>query len=308
MRKLLFAPKKLALASLLLSLIFTLSVTIATADNHLPEGCVIPESGPWPPCATGGNTASASTDDCTIPPSGPWPPCATDGNTAPAPPAQNTDDCIIPPSGPWPPCATGGNSAPSPTLGSSNDTCIIPKSGPWPSCATNGNATTVPSPAPGSDASPAPPYEIIDSIPIYYVSNSNELIGTFPIIRFRSELLVENMQFNQTMLHKMRNNLDSAASGDQASCDRYKDAYEAIKENGIFFADVPVEWEELYFTYFLTFVYSLDRTRPAYLSCIDSGRIDDFNRDLAHQTINETLDILNPAVDAAVELWNSQNR
>lgn len=53
-------------------------------------GCVIPASGPWPPCATGGNAAPA----------------------APAPPAGN-GECVIPASGPWPPCATAGNAAPA---------------------------------------------------------------------------------------------------------------------------------------------------------------------------------------------------
>ncbi len=38
--------------------------------------CVIPDSGPWPPCATGGNPPSAPPTDCVIPESGPWPPCA----------------------------------------------------------------------------------------------------------------------------------------------------------------------------------------------------------------------------------------
>ncbi len=63
------------------------------------EGCVIPPSGPWPPCATGGDSGGdtgGSTDgDCVIPPSGPWPPCATgggdSGGTTPDPttPAPN---------------------------------------------------------------------------------------------------------------------------------------------------------------------------------------------------------------------------
>lgn len=67
-------------------------------------------------------------DECIIPPSGPWPPCATgDGNPAPSP-----DKCVIPSSGPWPPCATGGSDDPVPPT---TDECIIPSSGPWPACA-----------------------------------------------------------------------------------------------------------------------------------------------------------------------------
>ncbi len=48
--------------------------------------CVIPESGPWPPCATNGGNSDGNSDECVIPESGPWPPCATGGggNTPPA--------------------------------------------------------------------------------------------------------------------------------------------------------------------------------------------------------------------------------
>lgn len=110
-------------------------------DDNDSDECVIPPSGPWPPCATGGggsNTPPQSppSDECIIPESGPWPPCATGGGgNAPIPPPANSDnDCVIPPSGPWPPCATGGN-PPTPNL---PDECIIPESGPWPACATGG--------------------------------------------------------------------------------------------------------------------------------------------------------------------------
>ena len=84
-------------------LLFAYANSTAAATAAQASGCVIPESGPWPPCATGGNT-TPSTGECVIPPSGPWPPCATGG--ASTPPASG-GDCVIPPSGPWPPCATG---------------------------------------------------------------------------------------------------------------------------------------------------------------------------------------------------------
>ena len=93
------------------------------------DGCVIPESGPWPPCATGGNSGSTDPGDCVIPESGPWPPCATGGNSGDA------SGCVIPESGPWPPCATSGGAPVPPDHG---EGCIIPDSGPWPPCATGG--------------------------------------------------------------------------------------------------------------------------------------------------------------------------
>lgn len=72
----------------------------------------------------GDDMPPADNDDCVIPPSGPWPPCATGGDASPS------DDCVIPPSGPWPPCATGGTPPTDLPAG-----CVVPSSGPWPSCA-----------------------------------------------------------------------------------------------------------------------------------------------------------------------------
>ncbi len=73
-----------------------------------------------------------SADDCVIPASGPWPPCATDGGSTPPPNKPAAGDCVIPASGPWPPCATNGGSTPP---ASNPSDCVIPESGPWPSCA-----------------------------------------------------------------------------------------------------------------------------------------------------------------------------
>ncbi|HFC11233.1 MAG TPA: hypothetical protein ENJ56_00210 [Anaerolineae bacterium] len=72
---------------------------------------------------------SATVDSgCVIPPSGPWPDCATGGST-PTPPPPDAGDCVIPPSGPWPDCATGGSApAASPVLNSftANKTWVLP--------------------------------------------------------------------------------------------------------------------------------------------------------------------------------------
>ena len=131
------------LAILCTLLLFAFATTIQAQDDSsdfVNGGCVIPESGPWPPCATGGNQPP-STADCVIPESGPWPPCATGGTQPPS-----TDDCVIPESGPWPPCATG-ETQPGPPQG-----CIIPPSGPWPPCATGGSEP----PQPTLPVEPAP--------------------------------------------------------------------------------------------------------------------------------------------------------
>lgn len=101
---------------------------VVVGEVSAETNCIIPESGPWPPCATGGQTQTASNNSsCVIPTSGPWPPCATGGSSS-ATQSNSGSDCAIPASGPWPPCATG---QPTPT-----GDCVIPASGPWPSCAT----------------------------------------------------------------------------------------------------------------------------------------------------------------------------
>lgn len=62
----------------------------------------------------------------------------------------------------------------------------------------------------------------------------------------------------------------------------------------------PFAWRKHFDNaYFISFIFSLDRTRPAYLSCIDAGRVDDFNFGLARDTIRQTLEFITPYIDAA---------
>lgn len=58
---------------------------VAMPTVNAADGCVIPESGPWPPCATGGSSSGSSGGGCVIPEKGPWPPCATGGGNTPQP-------------------------------------------------------------------------------------------------------------------------------------------------------------------------------------------------------------------------------
>lgn len=128
----------------MLSLLFLGAMTVDTVSAEAPnytlqEGCVIPESGPWPPCATNGSSRTTApttntNDTCVIPQSGPWPPCATNGGGNTTPTGGNSGECIIPQSGPWPPCATDGSNGSPAQPGE----CVIPQSGRWPPCATNG--------------------------------------------------------------------------------------------------------------------------------------------------------------------------
>ncbi|MGB1250926.1 MAG: thermonuclease family protein [Candidatus Promineifilaceae bacterium] len=113
---------------------------------HDPSGCVIPPSGPWPSCATGGATVNTS---------------------------QN-NSCVIPPSGPWPPCATGNTSTPTTPPTGNNNNCVIPSSGPWPPCATGGQASTLPAPAP--TAAPANPVHVREQALLREVINGHTIV------------------------------------------------------------------------------------------------------------------------------------
>ena len=85
-------------------------LTIAPTDYEVElDGC-----GNW---VHQGGGSGAAPGSCVIPPSGPWPPCVIGGNVPtprPTPIPSSGGGCVIPPSGPWPPCATGGNPAPTP--------------------------------------------------------------------------------------------------------------------------------------------------------------------------------------------------
>ena len=103
----------------------------------------------------------------------------------------------------------------------------------------------------------------------------------------------------QTSLNTMQANLDAAKGGDAAACSNYVSAYNNILYSGTFYNDIPGDWEEIDFVYYISFIYALDRTRPAYLACVDGGDMGDFNYSLAYTAIGETLNVLNPAIAAA---------
>lgn len=148
-------------------------------------------------------------------------------------------------------------------------------------------------PDPGEDPEP------IDFITLFYVSNPDDILGVFPVVFFDAELLYARMVYNQFQLNKMKSNIDGALAADQAACDRFEDGYESIKDKGLFFVDIPQDWQDLDAIYFLTFIVTLDGTRPAYLSCFDSGSVASFNYGLAVTTINDVLNVLDPSVDEA---------
>lgn len=134
---------------------------------------------------------------------------------------------------------------------------------------------------------------------IYYLSNPSEILGVFPVEEFDADALRTNMSNNQYALNTMKANLDGALAGDATACSNYVGAYNNILYSGVFYEPVPAGWENIDAVYFYSFVYALDRTRPAYLSCVDSGKVDEFNYSLALTTIEEALSVLNPAINEA---------
>lgn len=151
-------------------------------------------------------------------------------------------------------------------------------------------------PAPPPTNTPAP---VVDTITLYYASNPNDILGTFPVVPFDANALYDGMVRARNSLYTMRNNLDAAKTGDVNACNAYVGAYNNILYSGTFYDEVPGDWEEIHAYYVISFIYSLDRTRPAFLSCRDAGKIDDFNYSLALTAINDTLSLLEPTVNAA---------
>ena len=141
--------------------------------------------------------------------------------------------------------------------------------------------------------------ETPDSITLYYISNPSDILGTFPVQPFDADAIRSDLYGMQQALNTMRSNLDGAKAGDAAACAAYVQGYNNILYGTRFFDEVPANWQDIDSLYVLLFIYSLDRTRPAYLSCANSGRIDDFNYSLAYTTINDTLEVLNPTVQSA---------
>ncbi|MCP4416288.1 MAG: hypothetical protein GY805_06685 [Chloroflexi bacterium] len=163
---------------------------------------------------------------------------------------------------------------------------------------TNTAVPVVNTPVPAATATPEDSGET-EMITVYYISNPNDILGVFPELTFDSEGLKANMNNINWSLQTMRGNIDGAKAGDQASCDAYVGAYNNILYSGVFYKDVPGDWQDIDFAYFLSFIYSLDRTRPAYLSCVNAGNVDDFNYSLAVQTLNETIAFFTPFLNSA---------
>ncbi|HSH02804.1 MAG TPA: SH3 domain-containing protein [Anaerolineae bacterium] len=158
----------------------------------------------------------------------------------------------------------------------------------------------VPPAPPATPVPPTPtPAPTPEYITLYYQSNPNDVLGVFPIRPFNAQQLYNKMVAMRNNLNTMNANLGQTLNGDAVACQNYVNAYNSIKNNAVFYDDVPGNWQDLDGAYFLSFVYALDRSRPAYLSCVDSGRVDEFNYGLAVQSINSALGLLNPTIDAA---------
>jgi hypothetical protein len=151
---------------------------------------------------------------------------------------------------------------------------------------------------------PAPPQptatpEQVDTVTLFYQSNPNDVLGTFPVYEFDAQALYNNMVRVRNNLQTMQSVIGAARDGDAAACQTYVNAYNGILFSGVFYENVPPDWQEIDAAYFISFIFSLDRTRPAFLSCRDSGTVDQFNYNLAVQTISETLAFFTPYVNAA---------
>jgi hypothetical protein len=150
------------------------------------------------------------------------------------------------------------------------------------------------------DVPPTPsPAPTADTVTVYYISNPNDILGVFPVRTFDAASMKSNLNRMRQSLLTMQSNINGARDGDAAACSSYVSAYDTIRSSGVFYEDIPGDWQNIDTVYFLSFIYSLDRTRPAYLSCKDAGQVDQFNYGLAFTAIEQTLAFLTPAVNEA---------
>ena len=231
------------------------------------------------------------------------PPTATATHTPP-PTATPTD---VPTETPSPTPTETPTETPSPTATATATATHTPT--PTPSNTPEPTETPTPvntptntpipptlTPAVPPSPSPAP---TVETVTVYYISNPNDILGVFPVRPFDAAALKNNMNRMRQSLLTMQGNIDGARNGDATACNNYVAAYDSIRFSGVFYEDVPGDWQNIDTVYFISFIYSLDRTRPAYLSCKDAGTVDQFNYGLAVQTLNETLAFLTPAINEA---------
>ena len=123
----------------LIAPMFATSTHAADFGIAMEAGCEIPDSGPWPPCATGGGSHSGGdSGDCVIPDSGPWPPCATSGGSGSGSNTGGGAGAPCPTSGAWPAGCVPGGSSSGGSSGGAGEPC--PTSGAWPAgCVPGGS-------------------------------------------------------------------------------------------------------------------------------------------------------------------------
>lgn len=253
-------------------------------------GCQQEGAQPAPTAVAAATDAAAATDtpaatDTAVPTETPLPtdtPAPTDTPTPTDTPVPTSTATSTPTETPEPTDTPLPTDTPEPTA-----TPLPPTRTPVP--VTN---TPAPTATPAETATP-------DFITVYYISNPNDILGVFPLRPFDARGMYNNMLLIRGSLGTMRDALPGTKNGDANACNSYSSAYNGILNAGIFYDEVPDDWEDVDFAYFLSFIYSLDRTRPAYLSCVNAGKVDEFNHNLALQTIEETLSFLNPYIDAA---------
>ncbi|MGB1249294.1 MAG: lamin tail domain-containing protein [Candidatus Promineifilaceae bacterium] len=157
-----FKPFLIVFSSILLLIFITQSTSISTAADG---DCVIPESGPWPPCASGGgsSTTPASTNDrSNCAPEYPtvclplWPDVDCSEITERDFPVMGWDRHKLDRDGDGIACETSEWDRPSSSGGSSGAGQPCPASGAWPSgcvpggSSNSGNNTPAPSQSSGA--------------------------------------------------------------------------------------------------------------------------------------------------------------
>jgi hypothetical protein len=174
---------------------------------------------------------------------------------------------------------------------------VVPEDTATPTATATNTPTVTPTPdgTTTSQVGATPTYEIFI---LYYESDPTEVLGVFLIKPFNGQELYEVMTNARDQLAVMQDVI-FLTEDDPLACATYIAAYNSIRDSGVVYDQVPGTWVEVYRLYVPAFIMSLDRTRPAYLSCVQTGQVSPFNASLASTTIEQALQMWKPAIDGA---------
>lgn len=110
------------------------------------------------------------------------------------------------------------------------------------------------------------------------------------------ELMLDRLLLYRDRLEIMRDSLEKMRSKNPEQCRIFEANYRLIRSDETEFDDVTEEWQGIADYYADSHEFVVDRVRPAFLSCLQSDEVAEFNFGLAAESIYDTLQELNDII------------